>query len=515
MHAARRVFPIFLLLIPRLCLAAQQSAAEHPAFINVKAYGALGDGKANDTRAINDAIEAASSSGGGTVLFPAGEYLSGSIHLKSNVSLFIGPGATLVAAPVSKENGYDDEEGGSQNRFQDSGHSHWHNSFIWGDSLHDVSIMGGGAIWGKGLYKDWVEGKQTANKSIAILCSRNITIRDVTIVHGGWFAILATGVDNLFIDNIKIDTNRDGIDIDCCVNVRVSNCQVNSPFDDGICLKSSFALDRPRATENVTITNCQLSGFEEGTMLDGTLKRTENPEKNARPTGRIKFGTESNGGFKNVAISNCVFDYCCGIAMESVDGGLLEDVSVTNITMRDIVSDPIFLRLGARMRGPEGTPVGAIRRVLISNIIVYNADPDHCCTICGIPGHPIDDISLNNIRLCFRGGGSGPKPLSEIPEREKDYPEPGMFGTPPVYGFFIRHAKNIRMTGVEISTLSEDGRPPIALDDVDGVSLWRVNAEAKEGVPFCKLGRVGELRISQRNAREDQYIKSVREGSVK
>ena len=158
------------------------------------------------------------------------------------------------------------------------GHSHWHNSLIWGEDLHDISIIGKGTIWGKGLYSDWIYNKQSANKSIALLRCRNVTIRDISILHGGWFAILATGVDNFTLDNVKMDTNRDGIDIDCCKNVRITNCYVNSPYDDGICLKSSFALGYASITENVTITNCQVSGYDEGTLLDGTCKRTENPD---------------------------------------------------------------------------------------------------------------------------------------------------------------------------------------------------------------------------------------------
>jgi len=209
------------------------------------------------------------------------------------------------------------------------------------------------------------------NKSISLKLCRNVIIRDITILHGGHFAILATGVDNLTIDNLKIDTNRDGIDVDACKNVRISNCTVNSPFDDGICPKSSFALGYARATENVTITNCQVSGYDEGSLLDGTYKRAFNNQNGTfSPTGRIKFGTESNGGFKNITISNCVFEYCRGLALETVDGGLLEDVTISNITMRDISNSPIFLRLGSRVRGPRGTPVGALRRVNINNVIV-------------------------------------------------------------------------------------------------------------------------------------------------
>jgi polygalacturonase len=320
---------------------------------NVTEYGAKGDGKTMDTKSINKAIDAAVTHGGGTVYFPAGNYLSGSIHLKSNISLYIDQGDTIIAADFTPEAGYDEPEKIVTNEYEDFGHRHWHNSLIWGENLHDVSILGPGTIWGKGLSRsnkvDKMKGEEdkSPNKSIALYMCRNITIRDVSILHGGWFAILATAADNMTIDNVKMDTNRDGMDIDCCQNVRISNCSVNSPNDDGICLKSSYGLNTGRATENVTITNCQVSGFIEGSFLDGTFKRTEQriADNGGGPTGRIKFGTESNGGFKNITISNCVFVYCRGLALETVDGAILEDVTITNITMRDIVNAPIFVRL--------------------------------------------------------------------------------------------------------------------------------------------------------------------------
>ena len=375
---------------------------------DVRAFGAKGDGKTLDTPAINRTIEAAAAAGGGTVRFPAGSYRCFSIHLKSNISLYLEPGAIILAAdPKDGDGKYDAPEPNEWDQYQDFGHSHWRNSLIWGENLENISILGPGMILGKGLVrtgsqsrtaaqneavrtsKDPREGAFTypnprdavepgwGNKSISLKLCRNVIIRDISIQHGGHFAILATGVDNLTIDNIKIDTNRDGIDVDACKNVRISNCTVNSPFDDGICPKSSFALGYARATENVTITNCQVSGYDEGTLLDGTYKRAfRNPNGSFSPTGRIKFGTESNGGFKNITISNCVFDYSRGLALETVDGALLEDVTISNITMRDISNAPIFLRLGARKRGPkEATTVGALRRVILSNVVVYNADP--------------------------------------------------------------------------------------------------------------------------------------------
>ena len=155
------------------------------------------------------------------------------------------------------------------------------------------------------------------NKAIALKNCRNVIFRDFSILKGGHFGLLLTGVDNLTIDNLKIDTDRDGMDIDCCKNVRVSNCTVNSPWDDGICPKSSYALGYARATENVTITNCYVTGtYELGTVLDGTCKKFAADARVYR-TGRIKCGTESNGGFKNITISNCVFDGCHGLALES------------------------------------------------------------------------------------------------------------------------------------------------------------------------------------------------------
>src|ERR1700690_2050432 len=370
-----------LVALPATAASKTQPAVAKTSY-EVTAFGAKGDGHTLDSPAINRAIEAAAADGGGTVSFPAGTYLCYSIHLKSNVALHLAPGATILAAdpptdlspdlasPAARL-AYDLAESNAPwESFQDFGHNHWHNSLIWGEGLENVSITGPGLIWGKGLSRGWgagpiAEHPGVGNKAIALKNCRNVLLRDFSILHGGHFGILAPGVDNLPIDNLKIDTNRDGMDIDCCRNVRVSNCSVNSPWDDGICLKSSFALGYARATEMVTISDCVVSGsFEEGTLLDATYKRfapDENGKTKANRTGRIKFGTESNGGFKNITITNCVFDGCWGLALETVDGGLLEDVTITNITMRDLAGAPIFLRLGARMRGPAGVPVGALR----------------------------------------------------------------------------------------------------------------------------------------------------------
>ncbi len=536
---------IATLLLVLACVApayAQQKAPYAGAF-DVRKFGAKGDGKALDSPAINKAIDAAAAAGGGTVFFPAGTYRSFSIRLKSNVGLYLDHGSTILAAdPKDGDGKYDLPEPNQWDQYQDFGHSHWHNSLIWGENLENVSILGPGRIWGKGLVRSGSQSRTKeqndalekqgpdpkagpfgypnardavepgwGNKSISLKLSRNVIIRDISILHGGHFAILATGVDNLTIDNVKIDTNRDGIDVDACKNVRISNCTVNSPFDDGICPKSSFALGYARVTENVTITNCQVSGYDEGTLLDGTYKRDYRSQNGTfSPTGRIKFGTESNGGFKNITVSNCVFDYSRGLALEAVDGALLEDVTISNITMRDISNSPIFLRLGSRNRGPkETTRVGAMRRVIISNVVVYNADPKYASIISGIPGYMIEDVQLSNIRVYAKGGGTKEQAALEPPERESIYPEPTMFGELPAYGFFIRHIKGLQMRDVEVSYLSPDLRPAFVLNDVAGVEFIHVKAQREAEAPTFVLKNVSNFSLQQSWPLPDQRLDRV------
>jgi polygalacturonase len=504
-------FRNFILFVIAAITSAIVHAQTQKVFYNVKDFGAKGDGVALDSKVINQVIDNAANAGGGTVYFPAGNYLSGSIHLKSNISLFLDQGATLIAASDSTQ--FDKPEKTPNDIYQDYGHSHWHNSFIWGENLHDISIVGNGMIWGKGLVRSGRNGDQQPNKAISLLQCRNVNIRDISILHGGWFAILATSVDNLTLDNLKVDTNRDGFDIDCCKNVRVSNCYVNSPFDDGICLKSSFGLNWAKSTENVTITNSQVSGYDEGTLLDGTFKRTVKYGNNG-PTERIKFGTESNGGYKNVTISNCVFDYCRGLALETVDGALLEDVTITNITMRDIVNAPIFVRLGARMRGPDTIPVGQCRRIIISNIVAYNVDPRNGAIISGLPGHDIEDLQLSNIKLYYKGGGPKDSINRVVPEYEKEYPEPSRFGTMPSYGFYIRHVKNLKMNDIDISYMTSEPRPPFILDDVRGADFHRIAAQKSTTAPLFILKGVSDFNITDSKGIKDTNLKATTSKSL-
>ncbi|HEY1263086.1 MAG TPA: glycosyl hydrolase family 28 protein, partial [Terriglobales bacterium] len=457
---------------------------------------------------------------GGTVLLPAGDYLCHSLHLRSNVRLQLECGATIVAADDAGKNSsasaYDAAEANPWDQYQDFGHSHWHNSLIWGEDVENVAITGPGRIWGRGLSRGWGEGPKAedpgvGNKSIALKNCRNVTLRDFSVLHGGHFALLATGVDNLTVDNLVIDTNRDGLDIDCCRNVHISNCSVNSPWDDAICLKSSFGLGSVRATEGVTITNCYVTGdFEEGSLLDGTMRRFSAEAKVPR-TGRIKFGTESNGGFRNITISNCVFEGCGGLALETVDGGDLEDVTISNIAMRQVANAPIFIRLGSRMRGPKDASIGKLRRVLISNLVCSDTDSRLCSIASGIPDHEIEHVKFSHIYIEHRGGGTQADAALDVPENENAYPEPDMFGPMPAHGFYFRHVRGLEMDHVEIESRKGDARPAFLLEDVKSADFVRVKVPQLFSAPNFSLKNVEDFNLDLSRPIRDAHWDRVEE----
>ncbi len=555
--------------IPAISFAAASSAADsNPTgapglgvLFNVHTYGAIGDGKTVDTDAINRAIDAAVAAGGGQVIFPAGTYLCFSIRLKSNVHLHLEQGATILAADSPKPGDATGYNGGTYDAaepndpwepYQDYGHNHWHNSLIWGVDLHDISITGPGLIYGKGLsfgagpgramstevrgfFTEPVghpaaNGQSTpaapvrhfdprgdypmfqaeqpgvANKAVALKNCHNVQLRDFSILKGGHFGLLLTGVDNLIIDNLTIDTDRDGMDIDCCQNVRVSNCTVNSPWDDGICPKSSYALGYARATRNVTIANCFVTGcYQLGTVLDGTWKKF--PEGGRLyGTGRIKCGTESNGGFINITITGCVFEGCQGYALETVDGALLEDITISNTTMRDIISGPLFMRLGVRLRGPKDTTkVGTLKRILVNNLNCHNAPMRLCSILSGIPTNALEDIKLSNIFVETVGGATSDAAQLAPPEKEDAYPEPSMFGQMPSSGFFLRHIRNLEMSHVEIANATPDARPAFYLQDVNRADFFSITAPRDDSGAFA-LHDVKDFRIGWSRAAADATL---------
>jgi polygalacturonase len=435
---------------------------------DVRDYGAKGDGKTLDHIAINKAIEAANADGGGQVVLSAGTYLCGSIRMKSNVDLHLTAGARILAAPASMK-AYDESEVFGAPEYQDGGHTYFHNSLIWAEGQQNVSITGRGMIDGEGLTKkDTEKGGNvqggsigTGDKAIALKLCRNVTIRDITIYRGGHFAIIVTGCDIGTIDNVTIDTNRDGIDIDCCKYITVSNTKVNTPNDDAIVLKSSYALKRPVLCEHILITNCIVTGYKLGTFLDGTYV----PEKVNWVCGRIKLGTESNGGYRNITISNCSCMWSSGLAFEEVDQGRMENIVVTNISLSHVHHYPIYITTGCRNRGPkERTDVSSARDISINNVIADDCDSLAGIIITGMEGEPIRNVSLSDIRIQYRGGGK--KVTKPYREQGTNYPEPRWAGPTPAYGLFARHVDGLQLRNVKFELIRPDERPDIILEDV-------------------------------------------------
>ena len=434
---------------------------------NIRRYGATGDGRTKDTAAIQKAIDACEATGGGTVYFPSGDYLSGSLRLKSSVTLYLDSGATILGSKDQAD--YDPYEKLDYDSDTNGEETYFHYSLIWGENVHHVAIVGIGTI-------DANRDERGGPKPIALKRCQHITIRDITIKNAPNYTISLLGCDYVNIDGVTIlNGYSDGIDPDCCRNVRISNCHIES-WDDAIVPKSSFALGYKRICENITVTNCVLS----------------------TSCNAFKLGTGSYGGFRNIAFSNSViFDPqqgqhpISGIALETVDGGMVDGIVVSNISMRN-VSTPIFLRLGNRggWKGGIKNPVpGTLRNVSISTIVATGASL--ACSITGLPGHPVDGVTLDNIRILYKGGGKKDPAQKGVPEHPAKYPEATMFGELPAYGFYGRHARNLRLHNLQLQCETTDERPALICEDVENLQLDGFDAQSIAGwEPVIRLNQV-------------------------
>jgi polygalacturonase len=489
-----------LLASPALANAARVVGDLH----DVKDFGARGDGTAIDSPAINRAIEAATKAGGGTVVVPPGRYLCFSIRLKDNVTVVLSAGAVIEAAsPDAHRGSYDAPENYMEEQFQDFGITHVHNSLIYGDGVSNVAIVGQGMLHGFGLDRAgpgarWhgVEGWQSAkalgispkelalrdaneraavgraNKTIGLMNCHNVLLRDFTVLQAGHFSVIAHGVTNMTIDNLTIDTDRDGIDIDCCRDVRVTNCIVNAPKDDAIVLKSSYALGRKMLCEDISILGCKTSGYAMGSLLDGTYRPSDYAAPDELgPLGRIKMGTETDGGFRNILISDCTCEASRGILIGVVDGGIMEDVVISDIVMRDPVNHPLFVHQSGRLRAPEGTTIGKCRRIRFDNINVSGANPRFPCGLTGQKGYPITDVSFSNIFVQSAGGGTVADAARVPEERPTSSLEVSYLGTLPAQGLYARHAERLTVRDVEFTVDTPDARPIFVLSDVQGATI--------------------------------------------
>ncbi|MFD1786305.1 glycoside hydrolase family 28 protein [Sphingomonas floccifaciens] len=492
-------------------LSDQALAVTSGVFEDVRRHGARGDGKAIDSPAINRAIQAAAKRGGGTVVVPPGRYLCFTIRLMDNIAIVLSAGATIVAAdPDTHGANYDPPENYLEEQFQDFGITHVNNSLIRGNGVTNVAILGPGMLHGLGLDRDgpgerwhgrgvWqsaaaqgISAKEQAlkdpkeraavgraNKTIGLMNCRGVRLSGFTILQAGHFGVIAHGCTNMQIEGLVIDTDRDGIDIDACRDVRVLNCTVNSPKDDAIVLKSSYALGRAVPCEDVLVSGCKTSGYLMGTLLDGTYRRSPYDAEGVGPLGRIKLGTESNGGFRNIRITDCICTASRGILVGIVDGGTLEDVSVSNITIRDPYNHPLFVHHGARMRAPKGTPVGKVRRVRFDQISVTGAHPRYPCGVEGIADAPVEDVTFRDIDIVARGGGTR-EDAARVPEyRRETSLEVSYLGTLPAAGLYARHARRLTVRGFSLRTETPDARPVFALRNVAGAILDDIATPAR------------------------------------
>lgn len=433
------------LLAPSLLRARPEPRSE---VFDASTFGAVGDGRAIDTKAIQAAVDACARAGGGTVYLRAGRYLSGTVYLKSNVTLHLAAGAVLAGStnladyPVTIP---------ALRSYTDT---YTDKSLLYAENLDNIAIEGRGVVDGQGAS---FQGPYKVRPFLVRMVNcRNVNVSGVTMKDSPMWVQHYLACDGVAIHGItvhsRVNANNDGIDIDCCDRVRISDCDISSG-DDAIVLKSTSA----RATRNVVVANCVVSSH----------------------CNALKLGTESNGGFENIAIANCtVYDTrLSGVALEIVDGGTLDRVNVSNILM-DGVGAPIFIRLGDRGRpyetdGPP-PPAGRLRNVLLSGIQATRAGTVGCA-IAGLSGHPIEQVAIDNMRLVFDGGGRAQHEHGVVPEHPEKYPEHNMFGVLPAYAFYCRHVRGLRFRNVEVSTAKPDTRAALLIEDVEDLEITGSN----------------------------------------
>lgn len=456
-----------------ILLTCTYPVSANPLYFNILDYGAKGDGVALNTKSIQAAIDACSEAGGGTVWFPAGRYVSGTIYLKSHVTLFLDAGAVLEGSKnlkdypvtISKIRSYTD--------------NYTDKSLIYAEDLENISIIGRGAVDGNGAsFKMEPLGNDEELRStdgfayyksrpflIRVINCKNVLIRDIKLLNSPMWVQHYMSCEDVNIDGIKVDSrvndNNDGIDIDGCNRVRISNCDISSG-DDAIVLKSTL----DEICKNITVTNCVLSSAQNA----------------------FKLGTESNGGFGNIVFSNSVIydTRGDGISLLLVDGGIQSNVSVSNIILNK-VGTAIAVRLGNRgrpfIKNMPKANTGSLSNILISNVQAVEIGSTGC-SITGIPGYPVENISLENIRITFKGGGTSDLIDREIPEMPDGYPAGDMFGALPAYGFYCRHVKNIRFSNIDLDYKDTEARPAIVCDDINGLELKSIKAGSNATSPL-------------------------------
>ena len=466
-------------LAPQQGADAQRAGRTPSQVWDIRDFRAQGDGKTLDTVALQAAIDACSQGGGGVVFFPKGSFLSGTLILKDGVTLHFSPGATLVGSPNISD--YPSKPFPARD-LDVGGFDIW--ALVYADGAKNIGIEGPGTIDGNGKP---FPPRDPPNLDIAtggrprllfLKGCQNVRVRDVTLCDSGCWTAHFAMCDKVFVQGICVYShffgNEDGILLDSCQDSFVSDCFVDTS-DDAIVIKSSF----PRVCKNIAITNCVLT----------------------TTAAAIKFGTQSLGGFQNVSISNCVCYECAGGGLKflTVDGGDLEDITVSNITMHN-VSAPITFILGNRGQDfgfkevERPRPVARLRNVVVSGIRATVASENdmwrtgNTCLIAGIPGHPVEGVMIDNVYMTYPGNGTAAEAQrSEVPEREKAYPENTMFGVLPAYGFYLRHANRVTLHNVRLELERPDLRPALVCDDVEDLELTGFKALVTGDEPLIRL----------------------------
>lgn len=462
-----------------LCVIAKMTIMAHaetavPKIFNIKHYGAIGDGKTLETEAVQRTIDNCYAVGGGIVRVPAGDFVIGTISLKSNITLSMDYGASLLGSTDTDDyptEGLDDpREGGPR-------------CLIYALDASNISIEGLGVIDGRGTHLNFprnrVGGRNRGIRPrlLRMTNCQNLKFSGVTFKRPAFWGLHLIDCKDIQFSSVTIrmrnnNYNNDGMDLDGCENVLIENCDIESG-DDAICLKSS-----KNPCRNIVVRGCKL----------------------ASNTSPLKFGTSSHGGFINVRVTNCYFyDSPMGaIKLQLVDGGRLEDVHISRIVMEN-VGNPIFIRLGNRGNtfGKGGkAPVGTLKNVRISDLVAHVTVEDRAkaaaapyknikintapgvtdgekarsgpIMISGIPGHYIENVVLENVQISYPGHGNEADAERVVPEDESRYPEQFFFGVLPAWGAYIRHAKNIEFKNVDLTLRGSDERRKIVLDDVEG-----------------------------------------------
>jgi polygalacturonase len=423
-----------------ICTFALGTAFGTENIYNVRSYGAKPNGKTLCTKYIQRAIDRCAKDGGGTVYLGRGTFLSGTIYMKSGVTLKLDPACTLLGS----KNLEDYPE--TVQAFRSYTDNYTNKSLIYGEKLDQIAIIGSGTIDGQGAS---FKGPYLVRPyMIRFIQCRNVTVKDITLKNSPMWVQHYLACDDMHISGITVRSvvnhNNDGINIDSCERVVISDCNIRSG-DDAIVLKSTSA----RVCRNVTVSNCVLS----------------------TRCNALKMGTESNGGFKNIVLTGCsIYDTrLAGVALEIVDGGTMDRIVVSNITMNKIGA-PIFIRLGNRARpfkkDMAKPGIGTMRNITISNIEATGANATGCA-IAGLPQAKIENLTLSNIRLSFAGGGTKEDVNEAVPEKAEAYPEYSMFGRLPAYGFYCRHVKGLKLLNVQLQLANTDLRHGVVFDDVE------------------------------------------------